>query len=169
MIKLDIKKDPYWLELGLGVRVKVKPCTSPIFYAAKSYMNRRLADIGERFKNNKDQLELPNIESQEAREALAEEYLNLGLALNAIIEWEGVIEADSDKKSPVTPEKVEELMTNFWSIATSFSQQYTGVMELIEAEKKDLNVALNGTSMTAKDIAEDVPPPAKTVPTKKQS
>jgi hypothetical protein len=33
-----------------------------------------------------------------------------------------------------------------WSIAATFSQQYTGVRELIDAEKKDLSVALNGTS-----------------------
>ncbi len=167
MLKLNIKKEPYWLELGLGVRVKVRPCTSPIFYAAKSFMNKKLADIGEQYKNNKEQLGLPNIESAETREALAEEYLNLGLALNAIIEWEGILEFDGKKTAPVTPEKIEELMTGFWSIAASFAQQYTGVMELLEAEKKDLNVAPNGTSAAAKNTAEDAQSPAKPARTKK--
>ncbi len=78
-------------------------------------MNKRLAELGERFKQNKDQLDLPNLESAETREALAEEYLNLGLALNAIIDWEGVLEADGNNKAKVTPEKIEELMTGFWS------------------------------------------------------
>lgn len=167
MLKLNIKKEPYWLELGMGVRVKVHPCTSPIFYAAKSFMNKRLAEIAERYKENKDQPDLPNIENLETREALAEQYLNLGLALNAIIDWEGILEADGDSKAPVTPEKIEELMTGFWSIAANFSQQYTGVMELIEAEKKDLNAAPNGTSGAAVNIAEDAPSPAKTAHTKK--
>lgn len=169
MLKLDIKTEPYWLELGLGVRVLVHPCNSPIFYAAKSFMNKRLSELGERFKQNKDQLDLPNLESAETREALAEEYLNLGLALNAIIDWEGVLEADGNNKAKVTPEKIEELMTGFWSIAASFSQQYTGIMELIEAEKKDLSSALNGTSEAEKNIAADAQSHAKPAPTKKTS
>jgi hypothetical protein len=51
----------------------------------------------------------------------------------------------------------DELMTGFWSIAATFSQQYTGVRELIDAEKKDLSVALNGTSETAQNTAKTVP------------
>jgi hypothetical protein len=31
MLTLKIPKENYWLELGLGVRVKVRPCTSPFF------------------------------------------------------------------------------------------------------------------------------------------
>ena len=45
----------------------------------------------------------------------------------------------------MTLEKIEEFMTNFWALAVSFSQQYTGVRELIEAEKKDLENLQNGT------------------------
>ena len=39
MLKLKIQKEPYWLNLGSGVKVKVKPCTSAIFYEAKAFMN----------------------------------------------------------------------------------------------------------------------------------
>lgn len=41
MLKLKINKDPYWLELGYGVKVKVKPCNSAVFYEAKAYMNAK--------------------------------------------------------------------------------------------------------------------------------
>lgn len=34
MLKLKIQKEPYWLEIGYGVKVKVKPCTSTVFYQA---------------------------------------------------------------------------------------------------------------------------------------
>ena len=34
MLKLKINQEPYWLELGYGVKVKVKPCTSAVFYEA---------------------------------------------------------------------------------------------------------------------------------------
>ena len=45
MLKLKIQKEPYWLELGYGVKVKVKPCTSAVFYEAKAYMNSKLAEL----------------------------------------------------------------------------------------------------------------------------
>ena len=85
----------------------------------------------------------------------------------AIVDWEGILEADGNDPAPVTPEKIDELMTGFWSIAATFSQQYTGVRELIDAEKKDLSAALNGTSATAQNIAKTAPKPAKTARSKK--
>ena len=45
MLRLKIQTDPYWLELGYGVKVKVKPCTSTVFYEAKAYMNSKLAEL----------------------------------------------------------------------------------------------------------------------------
>lgn len=179
MLKLNIKTESYWLDLGLGVRVKVRPCTSPIFYAARAYMNKRLTDIGEEYRKRKEigasLDDLPDVSNPEIREALAEEYLARGLARSAIVDWEGILEADGNDPAPATPEKIDELMTGFWSIAATFSQQYTGVRELIDAEKKDLSVARNGTSETAQNTAKTVPTakrknskaPAKTVRSKK--
>ena len=171
MLKLNIQTEPYWLELGLGVRVKVRPCTSPIFYAARAFMNKRLTEIGEEYRKRKEigasVDDLPQVDNAEIREALAEEYLARGLARAAIVDWEGILEADGDATAPVTPEKVDELMTGFWSIAASFSQQYTGVRELIDAEKKDLSAEQNGTSGTAQDIAKTAPKRAGHAPSKK--
>ena len=171
MLKLNIKTEPYWLELGLGVRVKVRPCTSPIFYAARAFMNKRLTEIGEEYRKRKEigasVDDLPQVDNVEIREALAEEYLARGLARTAIVDWEGILEADGDAKAPVTPEKIDELMTGFWSIAASFSQQYTGVRELIEAEKKDLSAGQSGTSGTALNTANPAPKNARTARTRK--
>ena len=134
-------------------------------------MNKRLTEIGEEYRKRKEigasVDDLPQVDNAEIREALAEEYLARGLARAAIVDWEGVLEADGDATAPVTPEKIDELMTGFWSIAASFSQQYTGVRELIDAEKKDLSAAPNGTSETAQDIAETAPKHAKTARSKK--
>ena len=77
------------------------------------------------------------------------------------------LEADGDATAPVTPEKIDELMTGFWSIAASFSQQYTGVRELIDAEKKDLSAVQNGTSGTARNTATPAPKNARTARTRK--
>ena len=171
MLKLNIQTEPYWLELGLGVRVKVRPCTSPIFYAARAFMNKRLTEIGEEYRKRKEigasVDDLPQVDNAEIREALAEEYLARGLARAAIVDWEGILEATGDATAPVTPEKIDELMTGFWSIAASFSQQYTGVRELIDAEKKDLSAEQNGTSGTARNTAKPAPKNARTARTRK--
>ena len=54
MIRLKINKEPYWLELDYGVKVKVKPCTSAVFYEAKAYMNSKLAELAKVYKVNKE-------------------------------------------------------------------------------------------------------------------
>lgn len=170
MLKLQIPKEPYWLELGVGVKVKVRPCTSAVFYAARAFMNEKLTAIGEEYKKRKDVgvgiEELPDIENASVREALAEQYLAIGLARVAIVDWEGVLEADGAKKAKPTPEKIDELMENFWSLAATFSQQYTGVKELLEAEKKPSTSDSSGTSKAEKATAKVAQKAAPTAHTK---
>ena len=135
MLKLKFKNEPYWLDLGMGVRVKVKPCTSSVFYEAKAYMNSKVADMAKRIKdvreNGAKDENLPDLEDITKREAFADQQLILGLALAGIIEWDGILEADTDEKAPLTPVKIEELFTNFWCIAETFRQQYCGIKEKI--------------------------------------
>lgn len=144
MLKLKIQKEPYWLELGYGVKVKVKPCTSAVFYEAKAFMNNRVSETAKLYKSNKENgindPSIPNLEDISKREAFADQNLILGLALAGIIEWDGVLEAESDEKAPLTPEKIEELFSNFWVVAENFRQQYCGIQEILETEKKRLYV-----------------------------
>ena len=73
MLKLKFKNEPYWLDLGMGVRVKVKPCTSSVFYEAKAYMNSKVADMAKRIKdvreNGAKDENLPDLEDITKREA----------------------------------------------------------------------------------------------------
>ncbi len=150
MLKLKFKNEPYWLELGMGVRVKVKPCTSSVFYEAKAFMNSKVAEYANRIKDARENgikdNTLPDLEDQTKREAFADQQLILGLALAGIIEWDGILEAETDEKAPLTPTKIEELFTNFWSIAETFRQQYCGIQEILEAEKNVSSPEQNGTS-----------------------
>ena len=159
MLKLKVQKEPYWLNLGSGVKVKVKPCTSAIFYEAKAFMNERVADMAKRYKDAKNSgvidNDLPNLEEQTKREAFADQNLILGLALAGIVEWDGVLEAESDEKAPLTPEKIEELFSNFWLIAENFRQQYCGVQEMLEAEKNVFTPEPNGTSVAGEPTVKD--------------
>ena len=160
MLKLKIQKEPYWLELGSGVKVKVKPCNSTVFYEAKAFMNNRVAETAKLYKSNKENgindPSIPNLEDVSKREAFADQNLILGLALAGIIEWDGVLEAESDEKAPLTPEKIEELFSNFWVVAENFRQQYCGIQEILEAEKNAFTSAQNGTSETDEPTAKDV-------------
>ena len=152
MLKLNLPKEPYWIDLGAGVRVKVRSCTSAVFYQARAEMNQKLQKLGEEYRSLKDVgatiTDLPDLENPSIREALAEQYLTLGLAQSAIIEWEGVLEADDDQNAPATPEKIEELFSAYWVIAETFRQQYTGLKELLEAEKNGSRPAPDGMPAT---------------------
>lgn len=87
----------------MGVRVKVKPCTSSVFYEAKAYMNSKVADMAKRIKdvreNGAKDENLPDLEDITKREAFADQQLILGLALAGIIEWDGILEAETDEKA----------------------------------------------------------------------
>lgn len=137
MLKLKINKEPYWLELGYGVKVKVKPCNSAVFYEAKAYMNAKLADLAKEYKANKAAglSVVEDVENPIKREALADRYLLIGLGVAGILEWNGVFEADEDRAAPLAESKIDELFSNFWAVAENFRNQYCGLQELLEAEK----------------------------------
>lgn len=158
MLKLKINKEPYWLELGYGVKVKVKPCNSAVFYEAKAYMNAKLADLGKEYRANKAAglSVVEDVENPIKREALADRYLLIGLGIAGILEWNGVFEADEDRAAPLTESKIDELFSNFWAVAENFRNQYCGLQELLEAEKNVFTPEPNGTSATGEAIATDV-------------
>lgn len=168
MLKLKIQTEPYWLELGSGVRVKVKPCNSAIFYEAKAFMNNKVADMAKKIKEAQDNgiqdTSLPDLSTTTKREAYADQQLILGLALAGILEWDGVLEAESDEKAPLTPEKIEELFTNFWLIAENFRQQYCGIQEILEAEKNASSPEPSGTLVTGEATAKDADSKKSSVP-----
>lgn len=159
MIKLTLPKEPYWLDLGLDVRIKVRPCTSAVFYQARARMNQRLQALGEQWRNCKEAGlttdNLPNLDDEPTREALAEQYLTQGLAEAAILEWEGVLDAEGDATAKVEAQGIRDLFDAYWMIAERFRQQYTGMRELLDAEKNASGPESNGTSATGLTTADD--------------
>ena len=158
MLRLKINKEPYWIDLGYGVKVKVRPCTSTVFYEAKAYMNSKLAELAKVYQTNKaagvaNELD---IENPVKREAIADKYLLIGLGIAGIIEWNGVLEADEDKLAPLTEAKINELFSNFWAVAENFRHQYCGLQEMLEAEKNVSTPELSGTSETGEPTVPDV-------------
>lgn len=158
MLRLKINKEPYWIDLGYGVKVKVKPCTSAVFYEAKAYMNSKLAELAKVYQTNKEAGIANDIEIENPvkREAIADKYLLIGLGIAGIIEWNGVLEANVDKLAPLTEAKIDELFSNFWAVAENFRHQYCGLQEMLEAEKNVSTPEPNGTSETGEAIVGDV-------------
>ena len=113
MIKLNLKRKDYWLDLGHGVRVKVHPASTALVMAA------RVAATKE------------DSEDAGARSAA----LIKKLAALAVTEWEGVGD-EKDKLAKVTDKSVEALM-DLWPLADAFERLYLGPSLILEQEKND--------------------------------
>ncbi len=111
MIRLNLKREDYWLDLGHGVRLKVRPATSALVMAARvSALKDDGEDVG-------------------ARGAA----LIKCLAALSVTEWEGVGDSEGNP-AEVTEEAVCALM-DLWPLADAFERLYLGPTLLLEAEK----------------------------------
>ncbi|MFN7610887.1 MAG: hypothetical protein ACK5QX_08130 [bacterium] len=142
MLRLNLQKDPYWLDLPAGVRVKVRPLTSAIMNAAQSEAVRELR-------------------ARIAQEPLADDALPPGqmqtalvthLARFAILEWDGVMAADGSKPAEVTPEAVGDL-ASIWFMADAFWRGYTATLDALVAEGNGCAPSVAGSSQAARAIA----------------
>ena len=118
MIRLGLKAEPYWLDLLPGVRLKVRPFGTALFFAAQSAMVR---------------VDTEGETASEVIDALRGVAFIKALARLSIIEWEGIAD-DKGAPAPVTPEAVEALM-EIWQAAAAFERIYARPITEIEAEK----------------------------------
>ena len=116
MIRLDLQREPHWLDLGYGVRLHVRPCTTALMMAARAEVQRT---------------PVPPIEAQAAGERTAA--LVKALARLSVLDWEGVGDAEGEPAAP-TPESVDSLM-DMWPMAEAFERLYLGPVLLLDAEK----------------------------------
>jgi hypothetical protein len=114
MLRLNLSRNPHWLDLGHGVRVKVRPISTAIFSMASTAP---------------DMLNLAAETHQDMR------FLCLcsEIAKIAILEWDGV-KGDDDTPAEVTPDGVAALM-EVYPLATAFRDQYVVPGLVLSAEK----------------------------------
>jgi hypothetical protein len=112
MIRLDLKREPYWLDLVPGVRVRVRLCTTAMVMAARADVLGTSGNAG----------------------AITAALLK-ALAVAAIEDWEGVGYEDG-QPATVTPEAVAAVM-DIWPIAEAFERLYLGPAMVLDAEKND--------------------------------
>ncbi|MFH1157604.1 MAG: hypothetical protein V1721_01775 [Pseudomonadota bacterium] len=111
MITLNLKREPYWINLLDGVSLYVRPATTALIMAA------RAATLKENIEND--------IERASA--------LIRHLGRLAILEWKGIGDPDGNP-APVTPETVGALL-DLWPVSEAFERLYLTPALLLEQEK----------------------------------
>ena len=143
MYSLDLKREPFWLDLGLGVRVRVLPFGTEVEIRSR---------------------ELPG----ELRAALNGDFAAKSMALvkafgrGAIVDWDGLFISGRDDGRP-WPEGIDALLETS-PFGESFQQQYVFPALLGLAEKNASAPSPSGTSGTAEATAPAAPGDAPSAP-----
>lgn len=141
MLRLNLAREAEWLDLALGVRVKVEPLTTAIMVAARTDPAVRAIAPG-----------TPD-------DSIAVIFAK-AIAIRAIVDWEGVGDADGTPL-PVSPDGIDALL-DLWPIFEKFQTAYVAKGLELEAEKNASPPSPTGSSVGAKDTARPVKGVART-------
>ncbi|MDF1734929.1 MAG: hypothetical protein P1U37_06560 [Minwuia sp.] len=163
MIRLGMSSDPYWIDLVDGVRVRVRPCDTAVYQAAKLAGINAVRDAQQALAGVRDAGgTVMGLSLDDAAEIAGVSQFGLvkALARLAILEWEGVGDDDGNVL-PVTAANVEGLM-RYHDIADIFVSKYTAPYADRVREGNGSGPSPNGTSATGPNTAPDagkaVPP-----------
>jgi hypothetical protein len=134
MLKLAAQqRDPFWLDLIPGVRIKVRPITIAAIIAARQAAA--------------DAMKTPDGEAIFVGSAA----FTRSIARWGILEWGGVGNADGDAVSP-TPENIEALL-ELWQAFDAIDRLYVTPALIRADEKNAFSLSPTGTSAGAKPTA----------------
>lgn len=141
MQRLALSPESEWVDLGRGVRVRVRPITTALVYAARK--DPALADLPA--GTDQDQIAL---------------VMGQSIARLSIVEWDGVGNEDGEVIDP-TPETISALM-DIWPLCQSFMRQCVDPVFTAETEKKGSAPSPSGSSAGAPPTATPAGNPAPT-------
>ena len=148
MLTLDLTNEPRWHDLAPGVRVQLRPLTTALMVATRS---------------DPDVEAVPDRASDETRALIFAK----ALARRAVLDWEGVGDADGKVIAP-SPEAIDALL-DIWPIFEAFQLVYVSKGLLLEQEKNVSAPSPNGVSAGATATARPARKSAKTAPRGKTS
>lgn len=128
MLTLDLSNEPRWQDLAPGVRVQLRPLTTALMVATRS---------------DPDVEAVPDGTSDEERALIFAK----ALARRAVLDWEGVGDADGKVIAP-GPEAIDALL-NIWPIFEAFQLIYVSKGLLLEQEKNVSAPSPTGSSAGA--------------------
>ena len=141
MIRINLSPEPQWFDLGHGVRLQLLPLTTALMVATRS--DPAVQDLAADANND-------------TRAAV----FAAALARRAIVDWEGVGDADGNLLA-VTPEGIDALLS-LWPIFEAFNLHYVSRGMLLDAEKNASASSPTGTSVGATATARPAAPNART-------
>jgi hypothetical protein len=141
MLRLNLKKEPYWMDLPSGVRVRVRPLSTAIMNAAQSNVIKQIKAL----QAEEAGTIRPNLQNEDMRYGMSEALLVKALAVAGVIEWEGVMNAAGDAPAPVTDQSISDLM-DIWFVGQDFWKQYTTSYFALEVEGNESRPGATGTS-----------------------
>lgn len=141
MLRLNLAREACWLDLALGVRVKVEPLTTAIMVAARTDPAVRTIAPG-----------TPD-------DSLAVTFAK-AIAARAIVDWEGVGDEDG-APIPVSPQAIDALL-DLWPMFEKFQTAYVAKALELEAEKNVSPPSPTGSSVGATAIAKPAKGAART-------
>ena len=143
MIRINLSPEPQWLDLGHGVRLQLLPLTTALMVATRS------------------DPAVQDLEPDASNDSRAAVFAG-ALARRAIIDWEGVGDADGNVLE-ITPEGIDALLS-LWPIFEAFNLLYVSRGMLLDAEKNGFAPSPTGTSAGATATAKRARARARTAP-----
>ena len=144
MIKLG-NREPVWLDLTEGVRLKVRPITTPSYAMIQAQAEKVFDD----WAANRAEAEGLDASDPSVRRGLMRALMIKGLALYAVIEWEGI-------EDPLTDDTVAAFIDENPLLAALFYHRYLAPLEERAAEGNASGPAPHGISAGAQNIAKPV-------------
>ena len=141
MIRLG-HREPVWLDLAEGVRVKVRPLTTPAYAMIQAQVEKVYEDWAE----HRAGAEGLDPADGSVRRGLMRALMIKGLALYAIADWQGV-------EGPVTDDTVAAFVDQQPLLAALFYHRYLAPLEERAAEGNASGPAPRGISAGAQDTA----------------
>jgi hypothetical protein len=143
MIRLDLSREPRWLDLGHGVRLRVAPLTTSLMAAARS--DPPVTGLAEGASNETIAVTMAK-----------------ALARLVVLDWEGVGDA-AGEPVPVTQEGIDALL-DILPLFEAFQLRYVSKGLLLEEEKNGSVPSANGTSAGATDTVAPAPASVPSAP-----
>lgn len=141
MLRLNLKKEPYWLDLPSKVRIRVRPLSTAIMNAAQSNVIKQIKAIQAEEAGEMR----PNLQDEAIRLGLSEALLVKALAIVAILEWDGVMNQAGDAPAEINEQNICELM-DVWFIGQDFWKKYATSLFEVEVEGNESRPGVSGTS-----------------------
>lgn len=150
MYRLNLKTEPYWIDLPHEVRLLVRPLTTSVFNYAQAIATREVLKIKMRIDElsavgQKDNT-LPDFNDTVQRNDFLNTEIMKGCAISCIVDWEGIEDPKLDgSRALVTKENVLRLVDDF-VMGSSFWAQLKDPFETLVDEGNVSSLDQSGTS-----------------------